>query len=282
MCRRPILDAGVCGRNQRASDPEILLFADESVRVVHAKRETEQRRHRAERDVPLVPGAGEPQDAPPLVLTPADNAEIRDRRRIRARVRVRECEAGDFESLRKPRQVVPLLFFRPVMEQQLARSQRVRHHGRHGNSARSRRKLGDGLRMRVGGKAEPAVFLGNDHPEEALVLDELPHVRRQVAVDVGGLPIGGESAQFFDLVVEETLFLRRAGRAVASASANPACGEQVAIPPTVPASMASRSARHRRSPAGCSHRVAEARRSTDVQRNCQQNEDGRKGLGEPA
>ena len=106
---------------------------------------------------------------------------VGNRRRVRARVRVGEREAGDLEALREPRQVVALLLLGAVVEQQLRRPERVRHHHRHRRGAAPGRELRDHLRVRVRREAFAAVRLRDDHPEEALVLDVLPDVRRQVA-----------------------------------------------------------------------------------------------------
>src|SRR3989441_9473420 len=63
--------------------------------------------------------------------------------------------------------------------------------------------------MHGGGEFLAAVFLRDDHPEEALVLDELPSVRRQVLIDLRRFPVVHHRAQLLGLVVEERLLLGR-------------------------------------------------------------------------
>ncbi len=126
-----------------------------------------------------------------------------------------------------------LLLLGAVAVQQLRRAQGIRNHHRHRGRAAARRELGDDLRMRVGGEFLAAVFLRDDHPEKALVLDELPDVRRQVLVDLRGLPVVRHGAELLGLVVEEReLFgaqLRRGeGEELAPVRV---AREQLAVPP---------------------------------------------------
>ncbi len=153
------LHAGVRGRNERARDAEVLLVAEQLVRVVHAEREAEQRGHRAQRDVALVPRHRQAEHALALVLAPADVRVVGNRGRVGARVRIGQREARDLEALGEARQVVALLLLGSVVQQQFAGTERVRHHHRHRGRARARRQLGDHLRMRVRGEAEAAVLL---------------------------------------------------------------------------------------------------------------------------
>ena len=87
--------------------------------------------------------------------------------------------------------------------------------------------------MRERGKAEAAVLLGDDHAEEALVLDELPRVRRQIVQFVRDLPVVQHRAQFLDRAVDESLFLgaeRRLGKREQLVPVGLAA-EQIAVPP---------------------------------------------------
>ena len=87
--------------------------------------------------------------------------------------------------------------------------------------------------MREGGKAEATIFLGDDHAQEAAILDELPYVRGQIAVDVRRLPIADECAQLFAVMVDELLLLGGEFRLRHGKQLVPvrAAGEQIAIPP---------------------------------------------------
>ena len=60
--------------------------------------------------------------------------------------------------------------------------------------------------MGIGGEALAAVLLGDDHAQEALVADVLPHRQRHVLL-LGALPVVGEAAQFIDFVIEKSLLL---------------------------------------------------------------------------
>ena len=59
--------------------------------------------------------------------------------------------------------------------------------------------------MRLRGKSQPPVLLGNNHPEETPVLDELPDMRRQIGTVVGNVPIVQHRAQLFDFVIQKRL-----------------------------------------------------------------------------
>ena len=87
--------------------------------------------------------------------------------------------------------------------------------------------------MRKRGKAQSAELLGNDHAQEASILDELPHVRRQVLVDVGRLPVAGHAAQCVDFMVEEALFFvgQCRPRRIEQPPPVRAAGEEFAVPP---------------------------------------------------
>jgi len=87
--------------------------------------------------------------------------------------------------------------------------------------------------MGIGGEADAAVLLRDDHAEEALLLHVLPGFRRKVVVVVRGNPVVGEAAQFLGLVVEEGLLFRREPRLRIGEELFPvgAAAEQLALPP---------------------------------------------------
>ena len=151
---------------------------------------------------------------------------------VRSRFGSGQREAGNLVAAREPRQIIVALLLGAVAQQQLRRSQRVRHH--HGDAARHRaaRHLDDDCGMGERGKAEPAIGLGNDDPEEIVLADEIPRLFRQVAV-AADLPIVQHLAKLRHRPVEECLFLGRQRRLRIAAQLFPIglAGEQIGVPP---------------------------------------------------
>src|SRR5579863_3008641 len=89
--------------------------------------------------------------------------------------------------------------------------------------------------MRVGRKAEPAKILRDDHPEEFLLLDEIPSLARQVTPFPIDPPVVKHRAKFVDGAVEECLLFRRQRRGRLAEQFRPVgiAGEEVGIPPDV-------------------------------------------------
>ena len=87
--------------------------------------------------------------------------------------------------------------------------------------------------MQGGRELLAAVFLRDDHAEEALVLDELPGLGRQVLVYLGALPIERQRAQLLGFVVEERLFLGRERRLGEGEEPFPVrrAGKKIRVPP---------------------------------------------------
>src|SRR4051812_36969520 len=87
--------------------------------------------------------------------------------------------------------------------------------------------------MRECAEAEAAVLLRDDHAEEALVLDELPGVGRQVLQLVRDLPVVAHLAQLLDGPVEERLLLRGEARRAHREELVPVrlAREKVGVPP---------------------------------------------------
>ena len=87
--------------------------------------------------------------------------------------------------------------------------------------------------MRERAEAEAAVLLRDDHAEEALVLDELPDVRRQVLALVRDLPLVAHRAELLDRAVEERLLFAREARLGSLQELVPVwlAGEEVRVPP---------------------------------------------------
>lgn len=230
------VDAGMVVRHQRAGDAEILAPAQQAVRVVQAKRQPQQRAHGRQRDVALVPGDAHAQHllASPLPL--ADHAVVGNGGRVRAGPRAGEREGRYLLAARQARQVVALLRLGAVVQQQFGRPQRVGHHDRDRQRRRARRQPGDDRRMRMGGEAQSAVFLRNDHAQEPLFLDIGPYLGRQIETLVGDVPVIDQAARLFGLVVEKALFGRAQDgpRIVQQLAPVRAAAEQFAFPPHGP------------------------------------------------
>ncbi len=208
----PDLDAGEIGRHQRYRDADVVLIADQVIGIVQLEGKTEHGRDRPERDVTLVPVELDAENLAAFPGATAHHAGIDHRCGIRARLRTGEAEAGNLFRRRKPRQPVVLLRLGAELMQQLARSERVRHHGGDGRADRARRELADDLRMGVGGETEATVLLRDDHREELVRLEEVPDLGRQVEQFPIDLPIVHHVAELFDRAVEERLLLLREDR----------------------------------------------------------------------
>src|SRR5439155_9590669 len=144
----------------------------------------------------------------------------------------REGETRDLFARRNPRQVVPLLLLRPVVEERLGGAERVRHHEGPGRGDASARDLGDHRGIRESGEAEPAILFGDDHPEEFLLLDETPCVLRKVMLLLDP-PLVDHGAKLLDRPVEERSLAGAQGFALKIEELLPvrATGEKLAVPP---------------------------------------------------
>ena len=93
------------------------------------------------------------------------------------------------------------------MVDQLARAQRIGHAHGGADYAGDRSDLLDHLVVCQRGKTQPAVLLGDDHPEEFVLLDEVPQRRRQIGMHMGDFPVIDLLAQGFHRAIEKGLFL---------------------------------------------------------------------------
>ena len=227
------IDSRMAGGNQRARDPQLLLVAEKMLGVIGAKCEAKQSSHRPKRDVTLFPAYFQAERLLALVFTHTNDPCVGNRGCIGPRVRIGQRKAGNVDPLRQPREVMVLLLVGAIVQQQFARTERVGDHYRHGNGPGMRRELGDHLRMRIRGKSEPTVSLGNDHPEKTLVLDVLPCVCGKIPVHLGRLPVADHRTELLALAIEKPLLLRgelRAGHGKQLAPIRPS-GEKLAVPP---------------------------------------------------
>ena len=221
------------GRHERAGDAQVLLVTEEVIGVVEPEGEAEERRHRPERDVALVPGDAHAEHFFALPRAFANHGVVRDGRSVGARLRVSQRETGNLVALRKAREVIVFLRIGAVVEQQLRRPERVRHHHADRRGARARRELHHHRRMRERAEAEAAVLLRDDHAEEALVLDVLPDLRRQILQLVADLPVVAHGAELLHRPVEERLLLRREARRAQREQLVPVrpTREEIGVPP---------------------------------------------------
>eukprot|EP00968_Pinguiococcus_pyrenoidosus_P008266 scaffold578_cov243-Pinguiococcus_pyrenoidosus.AAC.9 len=195
--------AGVVPLEQRDADALVADALEEAIRVLRLEGQAHHASDRREGDVALLEAGAHAE----LAVLHHHLAAVRHGGGVRAGARAGEAEAGDDFSARELGQEVVLLLLRAVAHEQLARAQRVGHHDGDRGGARAGADLLHHLRVAVSGEAEAAVLLGNDHAEELLLANELPHVRRQVSRP-RDLIVVHHRAQLLHLVVHERLLLR--------------------------------------------------------------------------
>ena len=201
------VDSGVVRRNERDSDADVLAATQNVIGIEQAEGQAHQRRHGAQRDVALVPGDADAHDILALVPAARDVADVAHGGGIRAGGRPREREARHLQPLGEARQVVVLLLGRAVLLDQLAWPQRVRHHDDGDGVGRARGDLAQHQRLRLRGKAQAAVLLGDEHAEEAVLLDEGPDFLGDLLVLMADHPVVDHPAQLGGRAVEECFFL---------------------------------------------------------------------------
>ncbi len=197
--------AGGLARHQRQGDAQVALVAEQAVRVVHAEGQADDAGDRRQGDVALVEGQLDANHLGAVPVAFADDAVVGNRGGVGAGERAGQAEARHFAAIGQARQVVILLLFRAVVHQQFARAQRVGHADGGTDHAGDRCQLLDHLVVRQCREAQAAIGFGNDHAEELVLLDEVPHFRRQVRVDMGDFPVIGHPAQVFHRAVQERL-----------------------------------------------------------------------------
>ena len=210
------LHARQVGRHQRHRDADLVTVPDQVLGIVKLERQTEHGGDRPERNVALVPVELDAEDLAALPAAAANDTAVEHGGGIRARFRTGEPEAGDLLGCRKPRQPVVLLRLGPEQMQQLAGTERVRHHCGHRAGDGTGGQLADHLRMAVGGEPETAVALRNDHGEELVALEIVPRLGRKIAQLPVDAPIVEHAAELLDRTIEEHLLFcsqdRRRGR----------------------------------------------------------------------
>ena len=203
------LDAGRVTRNERHGNATVLPAAQQAVRVEQAEGQTDDGGDGGQRDVALREIQLQPDDLAAFPLATAHHTGIGQRCGVRTRTRAGEREAGHFATIREAGQVVVALRLRTVVQQQFRWPQGIRHGDGGAQHAAAARQLHQDAAVGIGTEAEPAVFLRDDHREKAATFEERPYRWRQVAQQVGGLPVIVQAAQFFAGPIEERLFLGR-------------------------------------------------------------------------
>ena len=193
------------GRDERARDAEALALAEEVLGVVELEGEPEHVGDGGERDVALAPVEADVELA---VVALEDLALGRDRARVGARAGLGERERRDGLARGQLGQPVVLLLLRAEVAQELGRAERVGHH--HGDAERAGRAgdLRDDGAVEAGREPVAAVLLRDDEAEEAVVLELLPDLWREVAA-LPRLPVVRHRAELLDGAVEERLLLWR-------------------------------------------------------------------------
>ncbi len=221
-------------RNQRAGDAVLgLVAAEQLVGVVQLEGQAHHRRDRRERDVALREIQAQAEHFLALVDATADDAGVGNRRGIGAGARRRQREAGHVLAAGESRQVMVLLLLGAVMQQQFAGAERIRHGHRRRHRRAAARQFHQHAGVRVGGELETAVPLRDDHREEALLLQEVPDLGRQVGATVGDVPVVDHAAEFFARAVDERLLVGRQPGRLRRQELVPvgAAREQFAVPP---------------------------------------------------
>ena len=220
-------------RDQRAGDAYVDGITQQLLRIEQSEGEADDCRHRGERDVAL--GEVEPQtnDLATFPQATAYNAGVGEGGGIGAGTRAGQCEAGNVLAAGESRQVVILLLLGAVVLQQFAGTQRVGHGHRRGHRGAARGQFGEHAGVSVRGEFETAVLLLDDHREEAVALEEVPHLGRHVAAAMRDVEVVDHPAQLFAGSIEERLLLGRQLRRLGAEQFRPVgfAGEQFAVPP---------------------------------------------------
>ena len=228
----PDLDARMTGRDQRQRDADILAAAEMILGIEQAEGEAEQRGLRRKRDVALVPGEPDADDLLAVMHPARDDADIAHRGGVGAGERTGERKAGNLLAARKFRQEMLFLRIGTVFLDQLAGAERVRHHDDGDAVGAARRDFAENERLRLGGEAEPAMLLGDEHAEEAVVADELPDVVRHIVQFMANAPVVEPLAELGGRPVEKGALLggQRDGGDAAKLRPVRLAGEQLGVP----------------------------------------------------
>ena len=202
------LDAGRVGRQEHAGDARVHAGAEQVLGIAQLDREAHHRRASRQADVALGPVEAQHR----LAVVPLEHRRVRRHRAgVGAGLRLGQREAGELLAAREAREPVVLLLLGAVVREQLTGTERVGDHHRDAERTAARAELADHRRHRSRGELEAAVLLRDDHSEEAVVAQELPHLLGEVAL-LEYLPVVGHRARLLDRTVEELLLPRRQRR----------------------------------------------------------------------
>ncbi|CFU09251.1 Uncharacterised protein [Bordetella pertussis] len=227
--------AGRLGGHQRHRNADIGRTAQQALEVGQLERQAQHRGHRPQRDVALVPVQAYAQHLASIHHLAAHHAGVGHGGRVRAGLGAGQAEARHLGAVGQARQPEFALLGRAELQQQLARSERIRHHHGHPRRDRISRNAPHHLRMRIRRKAQAAVLLGNDHAEKALRFHELPDRLGQIAARPGDVPFVQHGAQLRHRAIDEALLGgRQLGRRhIQQLAPIGIAGEQVGVPPDI-------------------------------------------------
>mmetsp|Transcript_11860 Transcript_11860/g.25055 ORF Transcript_11860/g.25055 Transcript_11860/m.25055 type:complete len:216 (+) Transcript_11860:1635-2282(+) len=175
----------------------VAVSLEEAVGVAKVEAKTDDASNRGEGDVTLLEGG---DDTKLTVALGNDAIRTNQTGGIRTGMGSGEAKAGDKRTIGKTGEKVLLLLLGTVSNQELPGSQTVGD----GNGGVGIEALGGKLLQHrgngVGGKPQPAPFLGNLHSKELLGAHVIPCILGEIAVD-GHVVIVEERAQGLDLVV---------------------------------------------------------------------------------
>ena len=226
------IEARMIARDQRQRNADIRAATEQVVGVLEQERQAHQRGNRRQGNVALVKAQRHAERFLAFPHALGHHADIAHATGVGARMHARQRKAGHFKPARQPAEVFFLLLRRAVFFQQLARPERIGHHHRDTRRHRAAGDLGDDHRLRLRREAQAAMLLGNQHAQEAFVLEVLPELGRQVRAIVADIPVVDHLAGGFGLVVQERLFIGRQRQRPYGAQLAPVgpAGKQLGIP----------------------------------------------------
>ena len=196
------------GRHHGERDADVFAAAEMVLRIEQAEGEAKQRRLGRQGNVALVPGEPDAHRLLAVVPTSRDHADVAHGGRIGAGEGTGERKAGDLLAAGEPGQVVRLLRVGAVFLDQLARTERVRHHDDGDAVGAARGDLAEDERLRLGREAQAPMLLGDEHAEKALLADEAPDVVGDVVQLVADAPVVEPAAELLGGPVEKGALLR--------------------------------------------------------------------------
>ncbi|KCB31552.1 hypothetical protein L543_3849 [Bordetella hinzii L60] len=229
------LHARRIGGHQGHRNAHVLGAAQQALGVAQLERQAQHGGHRPQRDVALVPIQPDAQQILAIDHLAAHHAGIGHGGGIGPGLGAGEPEAGNLAAVGQARQPEFPLRGRAELQQQFARAQRIGHHDGDAGRDRIRRHPPHDLGMRVGRKAQAAVFLGNDHAEEALASHQVPDLGRQIAALPFDVPFVQQRAQARHRPFDEQAFFvaergRRHGEQFVPIGV---ASEEIAVPPDI-------------------------------------------------